>query len=265
MEQLETLPGLFTQVASDGATQLAEAMCPSGPTKLICSNVLQVWRYHGPPGHIKTLGNQSLQTSQSIQMSPWSGLEPSTDARSLGLRSGVLCTVFVHACFALLDLRFTDHVKTAEARGHEVHFQSSARTFRHLHRGGLTALLCLHVTLLTAADLDGAGHQTLTWIARAVVCQHLRLLEFASGGFVAMSQLPGRAPEAGVQGIIHTLVFASASIAEKLVAKLQLQHRLKRALPDAEHGPVRAAAPTTAGARAFAQDGGPTAHGESAC
>ncbi|CAJ1454522.1 unnamed protein product [Effrenium voratum] len=97
-------------------------------------------------------------------------------------------------------------------------------------RGGLTALLCLHMTLLTAADLDGAGHQTLTWIARAVVCQHLRLLEFASGGFVAMSQLPGRAPEA-----------------EKLVAKLQLQHRLKRALPDAEHGPVRAAAPTTAG------------------
>ena len=104
------------------ATQLAEAMCPSGPTKLICSNVL----------HIKTLGNQSLQTSQSIQMSPWSGLEPSTDARSLGLRSGVLCTVFVHACFALLDLRFADHVKTTEARGHEVHFQSSARTFRHL-------------------------------------------------------------------------------------------------------------------------------------
>ncbi|CAJ1380047.1 unnamed protein product [Effrenium voratum] len=103
------------------------------------------------------------------------------------------------------------------------------------------------MTLLTAADLDGAGHQTLTWIARAVVCQHLRLLEFASGGFVAMSQLPGRAPEAGIQGIIHTLVFASASNAEKLVAKLQLQHRLKRALPDAEHGPVRAAAPTTAG------------------
>ena len=67
------------------------------------------------------------------------------------------------------------------------------------------------MTLLTAADLDGAGHQTLTWIARAVVCQHLRLLEFASGGFVAMSQLPGRAPEAGIQGIIHTLVFASAS------------------------------------------------------
>ncbi|CAJ1402011.1 unnamed protein product [Effrenium voratum] len=36
-------------------------------------------------------------------------------------------------------------------------------------RGGLTALLCLHMTLLTAADLDGAGRQTLTWIARAVV------------------------------------------------------------------------------------------------
>ncbi|CAJ1339516.1 unnamed protein product, partial [Effrenium voratum] len=147
------------------------------------------------------------------------------------LRSGVLCAVFVHACAALLELRFGE-LKATEAKGHELHFKSSGPTFRHLLLIVEVSLhlLCLHMTLLTAADLEGNQNPSnpVAGIPRLqVVSQYLRLLiDFASasGGSVALtSRIPGRSsPDAGV---VSSLVFAAsvASTAEKLVAKLQLQ------------------------------------------
>ena len=217
-----------------------------------------VMRQFKDPAYKGPLGLQGMQNLQNLNSPSTSTFDVSTSSH-LGvsqdimaearIRAGVLCAVFVHAASSLLSLRLTDATvregvaKVSEnSQGHQLHFDGTEKTFRHLLFILETSLylLCLHFTLLTtAAELEGTGsrHQAPSLSAGiprlAVVGQYLRLvIDFAAatGGSVALHKRPTDRPDAAASATnnrspsvdcdgISNLSFA-ANVASTVLASL---------------------------------------------
>lgn len=218
--------------ASDAMAQ--QGLYPSEPTRMaVCLRIMQAWRYDPVAQQLQAVAegyqNDALRThggwaefsappGASATAQAWPGTaalaQSLTRARS---RAGALCTVFVHACDALLSLRFAGASPSraagiGSALGDRPHlqFEGSRARFRHLLILVEMALqlLCANLgALVIAAGATGsataAAPSPATGAPRfALVVQHLQLLQqfaVAVGGAVvptgsALSSGEGAAP-----------------------------------------------------------------------
>jgi len=260
-------------VSGMAVSTVESALYPSGPTRFaICSRILSAWRRDAVTRQIQALGEERKfmqeESRLSSQAAPWStwqaasssssftggattsGLTPELVAQ-VRVRSGVLCTVFVHACSSLLNLRLVDPSPSAAERrgdglsggGQQLYFDGCVAEFRHLLLIVEVSLhlLCTHLAVLAAAaDLQGsvvgsAGSGVTAGTPRpAVVAQYLRLLRdfgTSAGGSVALAEARAATMASGVSSTapsvaVANLAFVSgvAARAEELVSQLQLQH-----------------------------------------